>query len=166
MSGQFSHSQIAPTGPESATTIHNDTALTQLYSCYIQLINSERQAIWQRFAAMIMANSFLIGFLSRDNTTGVAIAVTGCGFAVTIFWLLMTVRAWVHFFRLYKAAQAFSWLAFPGINPTLIDLPGSYTWWRDIVFLSALATIAVFLFLYMGLAYYFAGSLLAKWWVG
>ena len=166
VSNRVGQIKIAPTGPAIATARHNDTALTQMYSCYIQLINSERQAIWQRFAAMIMANSFLIGFLSKDNTTGIAIAVAGCGLAVSISWLLMTIRAWTHFYRLYQAAQAFSWGALPGINPARIDLPGSYTWWRDIVFLSALATISVFLILYVGLMYHFAGPPLMSWWEG
>jgi hypothetical protein len=154
--------EIAPTGQATTTGVHSDAAMTQLYSCYIQLINSERQAIWQRFAAMIMANSFLIGFLSKDNSQTVALSVTICGFAVTILWLLMTIRGWRHFFRLYQAAQAFSWTALPGINPTRIGLSGLQAWWRDIVFLSALITIVIFLFLYIGLAFYFAAPLYLK----
>src|SRR5437868_13752607 len=99
---------VVPTGPVVETEIHSDTSLTLLYTCYIQLINSERQAIWQRFTAMILANSFIITFLLRDTFQGVAFAISGCGLAISTMWLVMTVRAWIHFFRLYKAAQAFS----------------------------------------------------------
>ena len=63
---------VEPTGREKQVDEktqyhHTDIAITALFGHHVANINSVRQAIWQRYAAMLVANSFFLGFVNAPG---------------------------------------------------------------------------------------------------
>lgn len=100
--------------PEKLPDSFGTDAETHLafYSSYIAVANSERETIWQRYSAMLIANSLV--FAVRDTSTlkfDETIAATLFGLALCLAWWKLTTWGW-EFFDIYsKGAAKFS---FPG----------------------------------------------------
>jgi hypothetical protein len=85
-----------PQTGSAISTNYSDIAMTNLFISYVHLINSERQAIWQRYQAMLLGNSIILGLVVR--TGGISshelIAATVLGLALCTAWLVMTKSRW------------------------------------------------------------------------
>jgi hypothetical protein len=69
-----------------------------VFQAYIDLINSERETIWARHNALLVANSLIIGALAISPTAlwenkWAALAMLGAGLLISGAWLLITVLA-------------------------------------------------------------------------
>ena len=107
---------------------HTDEALTGVYSSNIDLINSERETIWNRYNIMLVVNTFILGFVARTpppNPTGwdivESVASILFGFAMSVLWLDMTVAGWKAYEDLQEDTAEFLWppLHFT-LNPFMI----------------------------------------------
>jgi hypothetical protein len=80
-----------------------DLVITSLLNAHVAVINADRQALWQRYSAMLLANSVLLGFFTQIQTPTRLQVYFASGFGVVLCmaWLVLT----VHGFRL------FLWLA-------------------------------------------------------
>ena len=70
-----------------------------VFQAYIDLINSERETIWARHNALLVANSLIIGALAISTTAlwqnkWAALAMIGAGLLISAAWLGITVRGW------------------------------------------------------------------------
>lgn len=127
--------QIHPTGPcgESQENLYTDTSLSNLFNVVANQINSTRQVLWQRYTAMLLANSLVFGLLIRVDEieqrcgpgsielTQVDQRVMGAtaGIVLCSFWILIFVIDWwtFHYHRLGVASR-YEWTQLPSeANP-------------------------------------------------
>jgi fatty acid desaturase len=69
------------------------------FQTYANLINSERETLWARHNALVLANSLIIGALAISpaalwENKWAALAMLGAGLVICAAWFLMTVLAW------------------------------------------------------------------------
>src|SRR4051812_33523823 len=74
---------------------------------YVDLINSERQAIWARNAAMLVGNSFIINAIKSElarSEPGLNLLFSLAGIAICGLWAIMTWAGWTWYHNLMLAA--------------------------------------------------------------
>jgi hypothetical protein len=125
---------------------YSDIAMTNLFNGYLSLINFERQALWQRYQAILLANSIILtmvsGFLKevlQDRVEGKeppqiigldVVAVVVFGMLLCVAWLYMTRTARKSFEAWVEKGKQFAWkgigtqyqMFFDPINPLLDDV--------------------------------------------
>ena len=83
-----------------------------LFSQHVAVINSERSTIWQRYSAMLVANSLILGF--GPDSVWVAIV----GLVICILWAAMTHEGWKILRRRITVAGEFQLAPLPeSANP-------------------------------------------------
>jgi hypothetical protein len=97
-----------PTARES-TALPEDAAVLQ---AYIDLINSERETIWARHNALLVANSLIIGALAISPTAlwqdkWAALAMIAAGLLISAAWLAITVEGFSAMKRHAETARGF-----------------------------------------------------------
>lgn len=71
-----------------------------VFQTYTDLINSERETLWARHNALVLANSLIIGALAISpaelwENKWAALAMLGAGLVICAAWFLMTVSGMV-----------------------------------------------------------------------
>lgn len=91
--------------------IHTDIAQIGLYNATLSIVNSERNAVWQRYSAMLIANSIVFGFIAKQNADQAAFTIPGTIFGIILcyFWWLLTEDGWKYFNIYSKIAMRFTW---------------------------------------------------------
>jgi hypothetical protein len=86
---------------ERSSDKHPDSSPDGLavFQTYTNLINSERETLWARHNALVLANSLIIGALAISpaelwENKWAALAMLGAGLVICAAWFLMTVLAW------------------------------------------------------------------------
>src|SRR6185436_5834197 len=84
-----------------------------VFQAYVDLINSERETIWARHNALLVANSLIVGAIAISPTAlwshrWAALGLLGAGFLITIIWLLITIHGWLVLQRHVELASAFA----------------------------------------------------------
>jgi hypothetical protein len=92
--------------------------IASLLNAHIATINSERQALWLRFTAMLLANALLYGFSLQLQapTTLQAAFVAGFGWALCMAWLVLTISGFRLFSLQIDAASRFAQEQLEGID--------------------------------------------------
>jgi hypothetical protein len=99
-----------------------------LLNAHIATINSERQCLWLRFTAMLLANALLYGFFLQLQapTTLQAVFAAGFGWALCMTWLILTIGSYHLLISQLEAAGAFAKFQLAAIskyaNPVNIEL--------------------------------------------
>jgi hypothetical protein len=110
----------APERDQQAYTNMTIASLTiaSLLNAHIATINSERQALWLRFTAMLLANALLYGFSLQLQapTTLHACFVAGFGWALCMAWLVLTISSFRLFSLQIDAASRFARPQLEGID--------------------------------------------------
>jgi hypothetical protein len=116
---------------EYVTTNHvpyGHMTIASLLNAHIATINSERQALWLRFTAMLLANALLYGFFLQLQapTTLQVVFAAGFGWALCMTWLILTISGFHLLILQLEAAGAFAKLHLAAIskyaNPVNIEL--------------------------------------------
>lgn len=153
---------IRPTGnPVSGQ--YSDIAFTSLFNAHVAIINSERQAIWQRYSAMIIANSIVLALasLAQLPSEQKVLFTLILGLPLCSIWYFMTVSGYRLFLMEVRRAQEFIWVGLgEKINPFTVALeyergkPGGF------IFRASLFVIAWFVlgYLYYPVMLFFAPS--------
>lgn len=137
--GQY---EVQPTG-QLASQQYSDICMTGLFSAHVALLNSERQTIWQRYSAMLIANSFILGFLDRQRPVFAALV----GILLCAAWAIMTWSGYRLFLLEMAEMRRFVWPGLPsGANPIAPSL--AYRDAGDWIYRMAWFVIALF-----GIAY-------------
>ena len=127
-----------------------------VFQAYIDLINSERETIWARHNALLVANSLIIGALAISPAAlwedkWAALAMIGAGLLISFAWLGVTVQGWSAMKRHADRAAKFASARFKhlpnALDDTLCD--PAQTNIHHLV----LMVIVVFMLMYLGLGY-------------
>jgi hypothetical protein len=126
-----------------------------IFQAYVDLFNSERETLWARHNALLLANSLIIGALAISPTAlwekeWAALAMLGAGLLVSIVWARVTVLAWSSIRRHAEIAGTFASSSFEHLpNPfTETICNRAQARMHQLVLLM----IGVFMFMYLGLA--------------
>ena len=127
-----------------------------VFQAYVDLINSERETIWARHNALLVANSLIIGALAISPTAlwenkWAALAMIGAGLLISVAWLGITVQGWSAMKRHADLARKFASTYFKhlpnALDETLCD--HAQTNIHHLIVL----VIGVFVLMYVGLGY-------------
>jgi len=90
---------------------YSDISMSILFSAYASAINSERQAVWQRYNTILFASSVFLGFLLGGGDRSFPDVAIGSAFGLLLctLWLFSFESGMVLFVRLNAAAARFSW---------------------------------------------------------
>lgn len=102
--------EVQPTGME-ASKQYSDISMTNLFNAHVAILNSERMTIWQRYSAMLIANSFILGFLDRHQPV---LFVAIFGLFLCLAWAILTWSGFCLFFSKMDEMHKFVW---PGLSP-------------------------------------------------
>jgi hypothetical protein len=127
-----------------------------LFQAYVDLINSERETIWARHNALLVANSLIVGAIAISPTAlwtdeWAAVGLLGAGLLISTVWLLITIHGWLLLQRHVELASSFTTTYFRHL-PNPFNETGyhrSEIW----IHLLALMLISVFVLVYLGLGY-------------
>lgn len=138
--------QIRPTAPQ-ATNQYADIALTGLFSVHAGQINSERQAIWQRYNVMLAANSIVFAFLALGTRSKWELFVGGTfGILLCAAWWILTESGWRLLGMRIERALQFRWL---GLDTTVNPFEVSVAYGRGgiggMIYYVAIAVICLFI---------------------
>ena len=100
------HITVDPTSAPGSS--FSDTSIVLMYSCHMQLLNSERQVIWTRTSAMIIANSVFIGSNTIHAADKYFNMISGIfGIALCIVWGITNHIGWSYYTELVAGAERF-----------------------------------------------------------
>lgn len=126
-----------------------------VFQVYTDLINSERETLWARHNALLLANSLIIGALAISpaelwENQWAALAMLIAGLLVSGAWVGMTMLAWSSLRRHTQLAEAFAADCFERLpNPFAETICNrAQAWMHRLVLL----VIVVFILMYFGLA--------------
>jgi hypothetical protein len=120
-----------------------------VFQAYTDLINSERETLWARHNALLLANSLIIGALAISPTalwenTWAALAMLSAGLII----IGIAVQGWRAMRRHVELAAAFVSDCFDHLpNPFAETVPA-----QSVLHRLVLLVIAVFILIYLGLA--------------
>lgn len=127
-----------------------------VFQAYISLINSERETLWARHNALLVANSLIIGALAISPTSlwgkkWAALAMVGAGLLISAAWALIAVRGWSTMRRHADVAGSFASSCFAHLpNPLAESICNrAQTGIHRLILL----VIGVFMLMYLGLGY-------------
>jgi hypothetical protein len=138
---------------EDPTSSPDEIAVLQ---AYVDLINSERETIWARHNALLVANSLIIGALAISPTAlwgneWAALGMIGAGLLISAAWLGITVQGWSAMKRHADRARTFASACFKNL-PNALDETLCDRAQTNIHHL-ILLVIGVFVLMYLGLGY-------------
>jgi uncharacterized membrane protein YczE len=81
--------EFSPAGQSQSV----DLVSTSLLAAHIALITAERQALWQRYTALLLANAILLGFFTQLQapTKLQVYFASGFGVVLCLAWLVSTI---------------------------------------------------------------------------
>jgi hypothetical protein len=127
-----------------------------VFQAYVDLINSERETIWARHNALLVANSLILGALAISPASlwankWAAVGTLAAGLLVSVVWLIITILGWWVMRRHAELAGAFVSSSFKHLpNPfaEAICNRGQILIYRLIVLV-----VVIFVLMYLGLSY-------------
>ena len=127
-----------------------------VFQAYIDLINSERETLWARHNALLLANSLILGSLAMSPTVlwenkWVALAMLGAGLVMCAAWFLITVEGSSTMQRHADLAGSFASSCFAHLpNPFCETICNRR---QAAIHRLTLLMIGLFTLLYLGLGY-------------
>jgi len=127
-----------------------------VFQAYVDLINSERETIWARHNALLVANSLIIGALAISpaalwQNKWAALGMIGAGLLISAAWLLITVLAWSAMRRHSDIAGAFASSCFKHLPNPFAEAVCNRA--QTQIYHLILAVIAIFVLMYLGLGF-------------
>jgi hypothetical protein len=126
-----------------------------VFQAYVDLINSERETLWARHNALLVANSLIIGALAISPAAlwekeWAALAMIGAGLVVSATWAGLSMLAWSSIKRHAELAGTFASTCFEQLPNPFTEAISTHAQKR--MHQLVLLLIAVFMFMYLGLA--------------
>jgi hypothetical protein len=135
-------------------SVSADVVIIRLLEAHISILNSERQALWLTYAAMLLANALTLGMFPRQQgplTLHVYFA-SGFGLALCTAWLVLTISGFAMFFMRLDASSHFSWSQLADLgdyaNPFEIDGDWAHRLRARWMFRMAIFVIVLFMLAY------------------
>jgi hypothetical protein len=138
---------------EDGTSSPDEVAVLQ---AYVDLINSERETIWARHNALLVANSLIIGALAISpaalwQNKWAALGMIGAGLLISVAWLLITVLAWSAMKRHRDVAGSFASSSFKHLPNPLAETVCNRA--QTQIYHLILVVIVIFMLMYLGLGF-------------
>ena len=126
-----------------------------VFQAYTSLINSERETLWARHNALLLANSLIMGALAISpaalwENKWAALAMLSAGLVISAAWAAITVQAWSSIRRHADLAGTFASTCFNQLPNPFAETVCNRAQIR--MHRLVLLMIAVFILLYLGLA--------------
>jgi hypothetical protein len=126
-----------------------------LFQAYTELINSERETLWARHNTLLVANSLIIGALAISpaalwENKWAAVAMLSAGILISAAWFGIAVQAWAAVRHHADLAGSFASVCFKHLPNPFAETVCTRA--HVIMHYLVLMVIAVFIFLYLGLA--------------
>jgi hypothetical protein len=126
-----------------------------VFQAYTSLINSERETLWARHNALLLANSLIMGALAISpaalwENKCAALAMLSAGLLISAVWAGITVQAWSSIRRHADLAGTFASTCFNQLPNPFAETICNRAQIR--MHRLVLLVIAVFMLLYLGLA--------------
>lgn len=127
-----------------------------LFQAYVDLINSERETIWARHNALLVANSLIIGALAISPSAlwenkWAALALLSAGLFISCAWFVITVKAWSAMKRHVELAGSFAASCFAHLpNPFAESVCNRA---QASIYRLILMVVGVFTLVYLGLGF-------------
>jgi hypothetical protein len=127
-----------------------------VFQAYVDLINSERETLWARHNALLLANSLIIGALTISPATlweneFAALAMLSAGLLISAAWIGIAVTGWSVMQRHSELAGTFAAHCFKHLPNPFTETIGNRAEAR--LHHLVLLVIAVFILMYLGLAF-------------
>jgi hypothetical protein len=137
--------------PDSSEKGFREGTFSAIFSASAQILNSERQTIWARYSAFMVAASI---FFRLDKTPAAVPfrVLYALGTLLGVAWLVTHWRGYTHFQKYRRRAERFVWTGdgrFTFLNPIQNDQSRV-----DLIKWLSLAVIVGFITVFVGLAYY------------
>jgi hypothetical protein len=123
-----------------------------VFQAYVDLINSERETIWARHNALLVANSLIVGALAVSPESlwankWAAVAMLGAGLLISSAWFAITILGWWVMQRHAALAGSFTSSAFK-------HLPNPFAktdWGQILIYRLIVLVVGVFVVTYFSL---------------
>ncbi len=127
-----------------------------VFQAYVDLINSERETIWARHNALLVANSLILGALAISPSAlwenkWAALALLGAGLLISCAWFLITVQAWSAMKRHAELAGAFASSCFAHLPNPFAETVCNRA--QASIYRLVLLVVGIFALVYLGLGY-------------
>lgn len=127
-----------------------------LFQAYVDLVNSERETIWARHNALLVANSLIVGALAISpaafwRSRWAPIAMLAAGLLISIAWFLITTYGWLAMRRHAEVASDFVASHYKHLPNPFADPTYRRSSFR--IHALALTMIVIFMLIYLGLGY-------------
>ena len=138
------HNARMADNPSSASPM-TEGAIAAL-KLYVDLVNSERQAIWTRHATMLVGNSILINAAAGDLGSRTSICLSFLGLFLCVLWGIITWDGWYWFYKGMEDAKKLP--VDPALNPfsSILSLTDRHA---DKIFKCTMAVIVIFGLVYL-----------------
>jgi len=126
-----------------------------VFQAYASLINSERETLWARHNALLLANSLIMGALAISpaalwENKWAALAMLSAGLLISAVWASITVQAWSSIRRHADLAGTFASTCFNQLPNPFAETVCNRA--QNRMHQLVLLMIAIFMLLYLGLA--------------
>lgn len=126
-----------------------------VFQAYASLINSERETLWARHNALLLANSLIMGALAISpaalwENKWAALAMLSAGLLISAVWASITVQAWSSIRRHADLAGTFASTCFNQLPNPFSETVCNRA--QNRMHQLVLLMIAIFMLLYLGLA--------------
>jgi hypothetical protein len=127
-----------------------------VFQAYTNLINSERETLWARHNALLVANSLIIGALAISPTAlwenkWAALAMIGAGLLISVAWVGIALQGWWAIRRHADLVGTFASTCFKHLPNPFAETVCSRAYAR--IHHLILLVIAVFVLMYLGLGF-------------
>jgi hypothetical protein len=127
-----------------------------VFQAYVDLINSERETLWARHNALLLANSLIIGALAISpaalwENQWAALAMLAAGLLVSGAWLGIASSGWSAMRRHCELAGSFASSSFKQLPNPLAEMICNRA--QDRMHYLIVLVIAVFMAMYLGLGF-------------
>jgi hypothetical protein len=113
INNEAGNSPVSPTSPENPGNQYDNFSRVDLFGVYVQYLSAERQLIWERFSAMLIANTIILNVVDNtySNPTQWLFTGTACVFGILlcIVWFRITRNGWNHTDTVREVAGGFRW---------------------------------------------------------
>ncbi|HEV7694395.1 MAG TPA: hypothetical protein VGO52_26400 [Hyphomonadaceae bacterium] len=127
---------------------YSEGTLTQLFGQIVSIKNSERAVIWQRWSAMLVANSVILATIDKAPIPKAGIALVGI--ALCAAWRATSLRGWKIYDAYLDAAASFVWVDDPSIGNVVHTVATSFKktdWIKHSAFLVIWAFMASYVWM-------------------
>jgi hypothetical protein len=146
--------EVQPHQKDGDELKHTDIAVTAVYSTIVSIANLKAQVVWQRYNAMLIANSvisYAVNSTAMQTHPRVKAALDVIGLLLCVLWAVLTWEGWHVWNTCTTMAARFRWPKIDdevNVYQVMFDRFGQR---EQKIKIAAFLVILLFIFIYVGL---------------